>query len=80
MFACTYICALCVYLGPCRDQKRVPEPLELDLEVTESPNVSAGTQTWVLSKHSLHLSHLSGLFLLLLLFLLYTLLLPCPYF
>lgn len=60
-----------MYLGPCRGQRRMSEPLELDLEVTESPNVGAGTQTWVLSKHSLHLSHLSVLFLLFPLFLLF---------
>jgi hypothetical protein len=61
-FACIYVCVLYAY-STHRDQRRVSDPLELELQLSVSCHVGAGNGTRVLCKSSccfLGLTHLSS--------------------
>lgn len=47
-------------ISVCGDQKRAPDPLEVELYMVLSYHVGAGNQTWALSMCSKSLSHLSS--------------------
>jgi hypothetical protein len=50
---CMYVCAHCACVsGVQRGQKRVPDPWELELQLSKGCPMGAGNRTWVLYKSS----------------------------